>query len=144
MATPDHTPRGRGYQVRQMRGQHMRDQHMRGQHMRDLRAMRGLRQWAVYALHVSTAHCTAHALHCTALHCTALHCTALHCECIAHALHTHCTRTYCCALLRAMRYPFTLQVAMSYFHHCNDYWSMVDGMNCEAGTAARPRKVGRP
>ena len=33
------------------------------------------------------------------------------------------------------------QESMSYFHHCNDYWSMVDGMACDIGSAARPRKV---
>jgi arylsulfatase I/J len=33
------------------------------------------------------------------------------------------------------------QESMSYFHHCNDYWSMVDGMACEAGTVPHRRKV---
>jgi len=33
------------------------------------------------------------------------------------------------------------QESMSYFHHCNDYWSMVDGMSCDVGTALRPNKV---
>ena len=33
------------------------------------------------------------------------------------------------------------QTAMNYFHHCNDYWSMVDGIKCNAGTDEVPRKV---
>ena len=35
------------------------------------------------------------------------------------------------------------QVAMNYFHHCNDYWSMVDGMKCpaEAGDGADGKGV---
>ena len=34
------------------------------------------------------------------------------------------------------------QTAMNYFHHCNDYWSMVDGIKCNAaGTGEAPRRV---